>query len=407
MTNRPIPDVPPRTTPARRLGSDAEALATAREVAARIAEGSAKRDRERILPVAEVEDYAQSGLWGILVPRAFGGPGVSAITLAEVTATISAADASIGQIPQNHHYMVEAIAQSGTADQQRFLFGHVLDGDRLGNAFAEIGTKRANDYVTRLAPRPDGTFELNGRKFYATGTLFAHWIVAVAKGHEDRTMLAIVPRGTPGLTLVDDWNGFGQRTTGSGTVLFDRITVPAERVIDHQHAFDRPSPMGPVAQIIHAAVDQGIARAALADTIAYVREQARPWMDSGQDHAHEDVYTIHQIGDLKLRVDAGDALLERAGELTDRARAEPSDGSVARASVAVAEAKVWTTETSLLVASKLFELGGSRATTDRFAFDRHWRNARTHTLHDPVRWKYHHIGNYHLNGVSPPRHGAL
>ncbi|WP_200841073.1 SfnB family sulfur acquisition oxidoreductase [Geminicoccus flavidas] len=407
MTNPTLPELPVRRSPARRIGSDVEALVAAREVVMRIAEGSAKRDRERILPVAEIEAYSQSGLWGILVPKAFGGPGVSAVTLAEVTAIVSAADASIGQIPQNHHYMVEAIVQSGTPAQQRFFFGRVLEGDRLGNAFAEIGTKRANDYLTRLTPQPDGSLRLDGRKFYATGTLFAHWIVAVAKGHQGRTTLAFVPRGTPGLTLIDDWNGFGQRTTGSGTVLFESIGVPPERVIDHQDAFDRPSPMGPVAQIIHAAIDQGIARAALADTIAFVQEQARPWMDSGQDHAHEDVYTIHQVGELKLKVDAGDALLERAGELIDRARAEPDEGSVARASVAVAEAKVWTTETSLLVASKLFELGGSRATTDRFAFDRHWRNARTHTLHDPVRWKYHHIGNFHLNGVLPPRHGAL
>ncbi|HWL71390.1 MAG TPA: acyl-CoA dehydrogenase family protein, partial [Geminicoccus sp.] len=108
MTNPALPELPVRRSPARRIGSDVEALAAAREVAMRIAEGSAKRDRERILPVAEIEAYSQSGLWGILVPKAFGGPGLSAVTLAEVTAIVSAADASIGQIPQNHHYMVEA-----------------------------------------------------------------------------------------------------------------------------------------------------------------------------------------------------------------------------------------------------------------------------------------------------------
>ena len=62
---------------------------------------------------------------------------------------------------------------------------------------------------------------------------------------------------------------------------------------------------------------------------------------------------------------------------------------------------------SLLVSEKLFELAGSRATLAEFNLDRHWRNARVHTLHDPVRWKYHAIGNYYLNDANPPRRGTI
>ena len=165
--------------------------------------------------------------------------------------------------------------------------------------------------------------------------------------------------------------------------------------------------MGPVAQIMHAAVEAGIARAALAETIRYVKAHARPWKDSGLEHGYEDPYTIAQIGEVKIRVAASDALLERAGRYADIAVTDPTVETVAAASVAVAEAKVASTEASLLAGSKLIELAGARATQQQFGLDRFWRNARTHTVHDPVRWKYRAIGDYWLNGINPPRHGAI
>ena len=161
-----------------------------------------------------------------------------------------------------------------------------------------------------------------------------------------------------------------------------------------------------VSHVIKWAVDAGIARAALSDTISFIRQYTRAWIDSGQEHGYEDPYTIHQIGDVQVRVHASDALLERAGRLVDAAIAAPTEETVAKASVAVAEAKALSTEVSILATNKLFELAGTRSTLEEYNLDRHWRNARTHTLHDPVRWKYHSIGNYWLNGVYPPRHGA-
>ncbi len=394
-----------RSAAVRRIKTDAEALAVARDLAAQFAIGASLRDQERQLPLGEIERFSLSGLWGITVPRAYGGAGVSAVTLAEVTAIISAADSSLGQIPQNHFYMVEAIRLAGTEEQKKFYFGRVLDGERFGNAFTEVGTRTAVDFQTTVSKR-NGAYLLQGQKFYSTGALFAHWIVAVAKNDEGRATIVFLKRGTPGLTLVDDWTSFGQRTTGSGTTKFDNITVEEFNIIPHQDVFDRPTPMGPVAQIIHAAVDVGIARAALADTISFVRQHTRPWIDSGLEHGSQDPYVVAAIGDLQIKVDAADRLLERAGRYIDIATADPTDKTVAEASIAVAEAKAWSTEVSVFAGSKLFELTGSRSTLQRFNLDRHWRNARTHTLHDPVRWKYNAIGNFWLNGINPPRHGA-
>ena len=135
-----------------------------------------------------------------------------------------------------------------------------------------------------------------------------------------------------------------------------------------------------------------------------MRTKSRPWVDSGLDHAWQDPYTIQAVGDLRLRLNAAEALLERAGLAIDRAVAEPTAETVAAAQIAVAESKVLTTEVAIAATNKLFELAGTRSTLAEHNLDRHWRNARTHTLHDPVRWKYAILGNYYLNGVNPPLH---
>ena len=207
--------------------------------------------------------------------------------------------------------------------------------------------------------------------------------------------------------MIDDWSGFGQRTTGSGSVVFEDVYVAAEDVIPFQSAFERPTTVGPLAQILHAAIDTGIARAAYEDALHFVRTKTRPWIDSGNDKATEDPLTIKSFGHLSIRLHAAEALLERSGEFLDKAQADTNAETVAAASIAVAEARAISTEISLAAGSTLFELAGSQATLIEHGLDRHWRNARVHTLHDPVRWKYHAVGNYYLNDENPPLRGTI
>lgn len=385
------------------IKSDAEAIEIAKDIAAEISKEAAVRDRERRLPRKELDLFSSSGLWGITVPKEYGGAFVSNKTLAEVISIISEADPSIGQIPQNHLYMVEGLRLDGTELQKKFFFDLVLNGVRFGNAFSEIGTKNVNDVQTKLTPANSG-YLLSGKKFYSSGALLADWVPVVAKDEHDNTVVAFVPAGAEGLTIIDDWSSFGQRTTASGTTILENIFIPQEYVLPHHLAFDRPTTMGPIAQIIQAAVDTGIARAAFKDTLHFVRHHTRPWIDTELEHGYEDPHTIKDIGDLQIRIHATEALLSRAGGFIDIAQREANEETVAAASIAVAEAKVLSTETALLAGSKLFELAGTRSTLGEYNLDRHWRNARTHTLHDPVRWKYHAIGNYSLNKVNPPRH---
>jgi alkylation response protein AidB-like acyl-CoA dehydrogenase len=263
------------------IADDAQARLVARFLAEAFASEAALRDRERRLPWAELDAFVASGLWGVTVPREFGGAGVSNGTLAEVTATIAAADGSLGQIPQNHFYALEVLRVGGSLEQQRFFYGRVLAGERFGNALAEIGHK---DFKrrTRLTREAAGWY-VDGRKFYCTGALYAHWIPTLVVAEEqgrDVTYLAFVPRGTPGVTVTDDWDGFGQRVTGSGSVQFDHVHVEPEWVVPFQASFERATTIGPLAQIIHAAIDLGQARGAFEAALKFVRERSRPWIDA-------------------------------------------------------------------------------------------------------------------------------
>ncbi|MGP3751393.1 sulfur acquisition oxidoreductase, SfnB family [Streptomyces sp. LamerLS-316] len=385
----------------------AEALKKAAELAAEFRTGASERDAGRLLPRAELDRLSASGLLAVTVPADHGGADVGAVTLARIFRLLASADASLAQIPQSHFAYVNVIRRQGTPEQQAFFYGELLAGKRFGNAQSEAGTKHVQDIRTRLEPVSDGSYLLNGVKNYATGALFADWIPVLALGTDEKPYVALVPAGAPGLTVVDDWDGMGQRTTASGTVRLEGVRVPADRVFAHHLTFEGPQLHGAVAQLLHAAIDAGIAAGALAEAAEFVRTKSRPWFESGYDTAAEDPLLIQRFGELDLRVRAADALLDTAARAVDTARATLTDGTAAEASLAVAAAKAYAAGAAVEVAGALFEVAGTRSALDSLNLHRHWRDARTHTLHDPVRWKIQHLGRHALNGARPPRHGLL
>ncbi|MFD5267950.1 SfnB family sulfur acquisition oxidoreductase [Streptomyces sp. NPDC058335] len=389
------------------IADDAEALAVAAALADEFRAGAAQRDAERCLPRTEVDRLSASGLLAVTVPAEHGGADVSAGTLAEIFRLLGTADGSLAQIPQSHFAYVNVIRRQGTEEQRKFFFAELLAGRRFGNAQSEAGTRHVQDIRTRLAPRPDGSYTLTGTKHYSTGALFADWIPVLARAEDDNLHVAYVPADAPGLTVVDDWDGMGQRTTASGTVRLDGVPVPADRVLPHHLTFEGPQLHGAVAQLLHAAIDTGIAAGALAEAAEFVRTKSRPWFESGVETAAEDPLLIQRFGELSVQVRASEALLREAARTVDVAAAGLTDDTAAEASVAVAAAKVHAAHTAVEVAGALFEVSGTRSALHSLNLHRHWRDARTHTLHDPARWKLQHIGRYALNGTRPPRHGLL
>jgi SfnB family sulfur acquisition oxidoreductase len=383
-----------------------EAVDAARRLAAALAPGAAQRDRDgaAVVPTSALELLDSSGLLAITVPSSDGGPGLGPETLAEVARVIAAADPAIAQVPQAHFLLVDVLVRHGTAEQRKRLFDDVLAGRRIGNALAERGGRHAQDLKTRIAGG-----RLDGVKYYTTGALTSAWIAVSALGEDGRLVLAFVPRDAEGLRIDTDWDVIGQRATISGTATF--TGAPVELTLDYASAYEVPQQLGARAQLVHAAIEAGIAAGALADARAYLREKARPSTEAvraGANRAVEDPHVLHRYGRLASRVRAAEALLDSAARTLAGIGLVPADAdAAARGSLAVAAAKAFASEVAVEAGSELFALCGTSSTASRYDLDRHWRNARTHSVHDPVDWKYHHIAAYELADVLPPNHGQL
>ncbi|MCW2779982.1 MAG: SfnB family sulfur acquisition oxidoreductase [Marmoricola sp.] len=393
----------------------AHALQTAEELAREFARGAGKRDRDRRLPYDEIRRLANSGLLTITVPREYGGPGLPPSVVAEVFRRIARADPNIAQIPHSHFVYANLVRVAASPQQQADLFGKVLEGKLFANAQSERGGKTIKDISTTLTATPEGRLSLTGAKYYCTGTLFADIIPVLARledprgtsGLREGEQIVFIPAISDGVSILDDWDGVGQRLTASGTILFDQIDVDPDWVVARHEAFDQPNGYGAFAQLLHASIDVGIARAALEDAAEFVRTKSRPWFEAEVGQAVDDPLVIQRFGELSVTLTAAEAVLELAGRSVDEVFANPADQTAARASLDVAAAKVLGERASVELASALFEVSGTRSAASCEHLDRHWRNARTHTLHDPIRWKYQHLGRFVLTGQTPPRHGTI
>ncbi|ENU92393.1 SfnB family sulfur acquisition oxidoreductase [Acinetobacter vivianii] len=389
------------------ISNDQQAINAAYQVADFALEDRNHRDQNRILPTEQIVQFSQKGLGGIRVPQQYGGAFVSNKTLAHVFRILTKADANVGQIPQNQFGLLNFINITGSDSQKQFIYSEILAGKRIANGGPEKNSRDTKAIQTKLNFEHNKYF-LNGEKFYSTGTSFADWLAIRALHPEGYTVLVIVDRHAEGVEVINDWNGFGQRTTASGTVKLNNVEVDPSLFFDERIIADTPNVRGAYSQLLQVAIDVGIAEAAFDDTLSSIRK-ARPIIDSGVEKASEEHYTLQEVGKLNILLDAAILLLDDAAEYLDELDqlTEISAEQAAHASILVAEAKIYANDAALHISEKLLELGGSRASLSQHNLDQHWRNARVHTLHDPVRWKFHAIGDYYLNGTHPARHAWI
>lgn len=389
------------------IKNDQDAINAAYQVADFALEERNVRDQTRTLPFAEIEQFSQKGLGGLRIPKQYGGAYVSNKTLARVFRILNKADSSIGQIPQNQISLLYLIDLMGTEAQKQFIFQEILAGKRLANGGPERHTKDSKTLNTILSIE-NGHYYLQGEKFYSTGSSFAHWLAIKAIHPEGHVVLVIVNREAQGVEVIDDWDGFGQRTTSSGSVRLNHVEIDPFLIFDERPLTAAPTYRGAYSQLLQVAIDVGIAEAAFEDTLATIKK-ARPIVDAQVEKASFEHYTLQEVGKLQIQLEAAILLLDEAAEYLDELDQLESvtDEQAARASILVAEAKIYANDAALNISEKLLELGGSRSSLSQFNLDQHWRNARVHTLHDPVRWKLHALGDYYLNHKLPARHAWI
>ncbi|WP_410014269.1 acyl-CoA dehydrogenase family protein [Sodalis sp. RH24] len=381
-------------------------LAAAGQFSAQFSAGAARRDQERLLPKAEIAALASSGLLAARVARAYGGGEVSLTQWVRLMLPLAKGDPNIAQAIQPHACGIEKLRIYGTPAQQRRYLGAIGDGALITNASAERHTGAVGQIATRLV-REGAGWRLDGTKHYATGSLFAHYFYVLANDDQGGRALALLPADRAGVHIQDDWNGMGQRTTASGSVTFTHVVLADDEILPLPEWKTRRTYEGAFAQLLHAVIDTGIALAALEDAADYGRNRARPVSDAGVDRAGDDPYVQQAVGEMSVLAHGAEAMVGRAAGVLEQAmalfwRGADAERALGEASVAVAEAKVAAEQAALRVSEMLYRVGGAGATIQPLNLDRHWRNARTHTTHDPIAYKTKIIGDFVLNDRLPP-----
>lgn len=381
-------------------------LSTARSLARSFAAGAAERDRERTFPHAELAELKASGLLALLVPREYGGAEESHGEMIRCVGALAEGDPNIAQMAIVHFSGVELLNKVAPTAAKRLLYPRLTEHQEMfTNAYSEIGTNTIFEFRVTLE-RDGDDWRLEGSKAYCTGSLGGEltYGLAVAQEPEPHPRVFVIETNADGVTVVDDWDGMGQRTTASGTIEFAGATVPDDLCFVPSLLLDEPllNFFGTTGQAMMSAVFIGVAKNALGDAVDYVQNRSRPWPHAGVERAVDDPYVIRTVGEMNTLVTAAEATLEHAIDAIDEAVADPTEEARAECSLAVAAAKTVSTDAALRVSEQLFQACGAGATRQSLGLDRHWRNVRTLTLHDPVEWKLHLAGDYLLRGNNPP-----
>ena len=378
-----------------------------RPVFGKIAEGAVDREAARRLPHDQVSWLREAGFGKIRVPRSYGGLGASLPQFFRVLIELGQADSNLPQLLRGHFGFVETrLVHNDPAIRDRWL-RRIADGVLVGNAQSELGNQSFWDNATTVTQAPAETgWRLNGKKFYSTGSLFADWIHTTATVDRERSATVFVPAAANGVTRLDDWDGFGQRLTGSGTTLFENVEIHADDVQPYANGQLPKSYLAAFFQLVHLATLTGIGRAAVAEAAAFVRQRNRNLANPAYPAPQDDPQVQAVVGRITGASFAAEATTLAAVEAVEAVYQAEVAGHATpelfdRADAAVYSAQGQVIALVLGLVTELFEVGGASAVTERFRLDRHWRNARTLASHNPVIYRDRIVGDYVLNGTSP------
>jgi alkylation response protein AidB-like acyl-CoA dehydrogenase len=388
------------------------------ELVESIAEGAQQREHDRVLPHDQIRRLRDAGIGRLRLPLADGGAGATLPELFDLLIDVAAADSNVAHILRAHFGFVEEQLHNPNPAVRQHWLGLVAEGNIFGNAVSEqnalpVGRTAGTPHLdTVVTSDGNGGFRLNGVKFYSTGTLFADWVNVQAVDPEGASYRVTVPTDRDGVTVEDDWDGFGQRLTGTGTTRFHDVHVDAVEAqrFEHRDADTRPTYYGGFYQLYLQALTAGVLAAVRSDAVELTRRRQRNFSHASHPLPAEDPQVLQVVGEI-----AADAFAARAIVLTAaQALQDASDSEIEgvfdtdaayRAQIAAAQAKVAVDRFSYATAARLLDVGGASATQIGYGHDRHWRNIRTISTHNPTFLKATAIGSRLVNGTPPPQNG--
>lgn len=387
-------------------GPDYDALAARfRPIFAEIGKGAVRRELDRVLPGAEIRLLKEAGFGALRLPREEGGGGAALPDFVNLLIELSEADSNITQALRGHFGFAEDIANLPPGDRRKRWAERLARGEIAGNAWTEIGNAGIEGFSTRVSEK-NGRLVLNGEKYYTTGSLFADWIDVGASNEAGEGVTLVVDRKAAGVAIVDDWDGFGQTLTASGTTTFADVAVdPADIVADT----GRFKYSAAFYQVVHLATLAGIGRAIATDVARAVAERRRTYTHAAAPRSSQDPQVLQVVGRIRGAAYSAGAIvlqvarsLERAFEARLSGDPEAEERANAVAELETAQAQTVVTDLVLEASTLLFDALGASAVKTPAGLDRHWRNARTLSSHNPRIYKDRIVGDFAVNGTPPP-----
>ncbi|TFD88609.1 monooxygenase [Cryobacterium lactosi] len=381
-----------------------------RPIFARIAAGASAREQDHQLPHEQITELTAAGFGALRVPVADGGLGASLPQLFRLLTELAAADSNIAQVLRGHFAFVEdRLVASG--DQRDVWLARFVRGEIVGNSWTEVGSVTVGDVITRVRPAPNGApgeLVVNGTKYYSTGSIFADWIDTFAQvGDTGKNVIAVVNAHQTGVTHSDDWDGFGQRTTGSGTSTFVDAVVAEADVIDFDTRFKYQTAFY---QAVLLAVLAGTVKAAEQEIAAEVKARTRIFSHGNTQSFATDPQILQVVGEVSAQAFAAEAIVEKAAWALQGAYEGAFLGDLAEeerlndlAELATAQAQVVLVSLATRATSDIFDALAASGVSTTKNLDRHWRNARTAASHNPWVFKARIVGDYAVNGTPPTR----
>lgn len=365
----------------------------------KIAEENLERERTRTFPHEQVRLLNEAGFGMLRIPADRGGFGASLRQVFLLLADLGEADANVAHVWRNHLAFVEDRLNAPVSDTNDIWIERFRAGQFVGGGWTEANNVTLSNLVSTVSAEDDH-YVVTGAKFYATGSLYAEWLDVLGRGDDGELLTALVRAEDPGVTLIDDWDGFGQRTTASGTARYD--AVRAERG-DVFPAAERFAYQGHFYQTAMLSVLTGITRAALRDGSAALAGRKRNYPQGLTEVPSEDAQLLAVIGEVSADAFAAEAALARAGEVLDRIDASAADAKrrLIDAEVAVTQAQLVIIAAALRATTTVFDALGASGVSEQRGLDRHWRNARTLASHNPRVYKARILGDYLINGKDP------
>jgi alkylation response protein AidB-like acyl-CoA dehydrogenase len=394
------------STPAIRPGSD-----ELTDLLARISVGAEERERELKAPFEAIGWVKQAGLGRLRIPVDEGGGGASLRELFATVIALAEADSNVAHILRTHYWFVEQQLVSADPDARARGIALLNSGALVGNGFSEQSKHPVGLYFdTAFTPDPSGGYRLNGAKYYSTGTLYSDYTQIWAAAPDGRIAGAVIPIDREGVTIEDDWDGFGQRLTATGTTRLSDVYVAEDEYfyLGEPDGEQPPTYNGAFLQLYLQAVTAGVLRSVRNDAVALAKRRARNFSHAAVPQSPSDDRQVLQVvGEIASNAFAAEAIVLIAAERLQEAYESVVDGAptpeaAEAAQLAAAEAKVAVDSFSYATAAKLFDVGGASATQSIYNLDRHWRNVRTISTHNPTFLKSSAIGDNLANGASFP-----